>query len=82
MGSSVYKMKDINGLRLILGPIPPKEVPALFAKWHAEGFTHCDGQLNKHLKSHFVLGRPDALNDARVKFKLQPRANFDDILSR
>jgi hypothetical protein len=82
MASDNYRMKDIDGLKLILGPLPPKDVPDLFANWYNEGFTHCDGQLNSHLRSHLVLGSPDALNKARLRFKMQPRSDFDDILAR
>lgn len=79
MSNSSFQVKDVDGLRLVRGVLPINKVPEYFSKWHREGYTHIDGDLNEPFKCNLVIGTEDALAKKRSALGMKSKAKFDKI---
>lgn len=68
-----YQTKDIDGLRLVRGSLPPEKAGDILVAWAKEGFTDACSDLKKIYKCDYVTGSPQAINAVRQKNGLNPK---------
>lgn len=68
-----YKVKDVNGLRLVKGSLPIDKASDILLSWAKQGFTEACSDLKVQLKCDYVTGSPDAINAARARFGLSKK---------